>query len=75
MDIITDAMDLDKLWEIVRDSCERPGMLLSMWSQRVGHDLMTGQQQQFYELHPLFIYQLKDIWGYCDESRNEYQDF
>ena len=35
---ITNAMDMNlgKLWEMVRD--RRPGMLLSMGSQRAGHD-------------------------------------
>ena len=38
LDAITNAMDMNlgKLWEMVRD--RRPGMLLSMGSQRVGHD-------------------------------------
>ena len=49
LDSITDSMDMNlgKLWEIVTD---RPGMLQSMGSQRVGHNLTTGQQQiyQYY---------------------------
>ena len=46
LDSITDSMDmnLSKLWEIVKD--RKPGMLLSMGLQRVGHDLVTEQQQQ-----------------------------
>ena len=42
---ITDALDMNlgKLQEIVRT--ERPGMLQSMESQRVGHDCVTEQQQ------------------------------
>ena len=34
-------MSLSKLQEIVKDC-----MLRSMWSQRVGHDLMTEEQQR-----------------------------
>ena len=37
-------MNLSKLWEQWRT--EEPGMLQSMGSQRVGHDLVTEQQQQ-----------------------------
>ena len=42
---ITNAMDMNlgKLPEIVR--IERPGVLQSMGSQRVGHDRVTEQQQ------------------------------
>ena len=42
---ITNAMDMNlgKLPEIVR--IERPGVLQSMGSQRVGHDWATEQQQ------------------------------
>ena len=37
-DGITDSMDmgLSQLWEMVKD--RKPGMLQSMWLQRVGHD-------------------------------------
>ena len=46
LDDITDSMDmkLSKLWEMVED--RESGMLQSVWSQRVGHDLATEQQQQ-----------------------------
>ena len=42
--LITDSMDmcLSKLWEIVKDG--KPGMLQSVGSQRVGHDLVTEQK-------------------------------
>ena len=45
LDSIIDAMNMNlgKLQEIVRT--ERPGMLQSMESQRVGHDCVTEQQQ------------------------------
>ena len=35
LDSITDSMSLSKLWELVMD---RPGLLQSMGSRRVGHD-------------------------------------
>ena len=46
LDDITDSMDmkLSRLWEMVED--RESGMLQSVWSQRVGHDLATEQQQQ-----------------------------
>ena len=45
LDGITDSMDmsLSKLREIVKE--EKPGGLQSMGSQRVRHDLATGQRQ------------------------------
>ena len=45
LDSITDLIfdkSLSKLWEIVKD--RDPGMLQSMGSQRVGHDLATEQR-------------------------------
>ena len=46
LDAITDSMNmsLSKLREIVKD--RGAGILQSMGSQRVGHDLVTGQQQR-----------------------------
>ena len=43
LDSITDSMDinLSKLWEIVKDRVA--------WLQRVGHDLVTKQQQDIVE--------------------------
>ena len=40
-----DSVDvsLSKLWEIVKDG--KPGVLQSMGSQSIGHDLETEQQQ------------------------------
>jgi len=38
-------MNLSKLWEIVKD--KELGLLQSMESQRVGHDLATEQQKSF----------------------------
>ena len=45
LDGITDSVDvnLGKPWETVRDR-ERPSVLQSMGSQRLGHDLATEQQ-------------------------------
>ena len=47
LDGITDALDMNlgKLQEMVRD--RRSGMLQSMGSQRVGHEWVTEQQQQY----------------------------
>ena len=45
LDSIIDSMDmnLSQLWETVET--EEPGVLWSIRSQRVGHDLVTKQQQ------------------------------
>jgi len=45
-DSITNSMDmtLSKVWEVAEN--EEPGMLQSMGSQRVRHNLATEQQQQ-----------------------------
>ena len=45
---ITDSMDmnLSKLQEIQEDRTGEPGVLQSMGSQRVGHDLASEQQLQ-----------------------------
>ena len=45
---ITDSLDmsLSKLWEIVKE--QKPGMLQSMGSQRVGHNLVAKQQHVVY---------------------------
>ena len=45
LDIITDSMDmnLSKLWEIVE--ARGPGVLQSMRTQKVTHDIVTEQQQ------------------------------
>ena len=40
-------MSLSKLWEILKD--REPGVLQSVGSQRVGHDLVTEQQKLFWE--------------------------
>ena len=46
LDGITTSVDmnLSKLWEIVKEG--EPGVLWLMGSQRVGHDLVTEQQQK-----------------------------
>ena len=46
LDSITHSLDmnLSKLLEMVKQ--RKPGMLQSMRSRRVGHDLATEQQQQ-----------------------------
>ena len=42
--IYSKNMNLSKSWEILRDSTGEPGVLQSMGSQRVGHDLATEQR-------------------------------
>ena len=59
LDYITDSMDmsLSKLWGIVKD--RKPGMLQSMGSQRVGHDLASKQQMIQKRSSPCFPPSLK----------------
>ena len=47
VDGITDSMDSMEFEQTPGDSeGHKPRVLQSMWSQRVGHDLVTEQQQQ-----------------------------
>ena len=59
LDDITDSvnMNLGKLWEMVRAG--KPSELQSMGSRRVGHDLVTEQQEMSLEL------QLQWLLRYC----------
>ena len=51
LDSITDSVDmsLSKLWEIVKDM--EAGVLQSMGSQRVGHNIATERQRQLDVVH------------------------
>ena len=53
LDGITDSMNmnLSKLWET-----GEPGVLQSMGSQRVGHDLVTEQQQNLMYLKHTYVH-------------------
>ena len=52
LDGITDSVDMNlhKLQEIVKD--REPGVLQSMGSQRIRHDLVTERRQHGRELFP-----------------------
>ena len=80
LDGITDAMDMNlgKLQEMVRGGIGRPGMLQSMGLQRVGHDRVTEQQQQYrfetsltLEQHLLLFPQLETTSG--NSGANQYE--
>ena len=80
LDGITDAMgmNLGKLQEMVRGGIGRPGMLQSMGLQRVGHDRVTEQQQQYrfetsltLEQHLLLFPQLETTSG--NSGANQYE--
>ena len=55
LDDITNSMDmsLSKLWELVMD--RKSGVLQSMGSQRVGHNLVTEQQHLIWSIFKLRI--------------------
>lgn len=60
MDGITDSMDmvLGKLREM--RGTRKPGMLLTTWSQRAGHNLVIEQQQQKAILWERIIFSVND---------------
>ena len=76
LNYITDSMDmsLSKLWEIVK--IEKPGVLQSMGSQSVGHNLVTEQQIKTtmrYHLKLVRMAVLKNVtnnkcWRGCGEK-------
>ena len=61
LDGITDSMDmsLSKLQEIVK--ARKPGILQSMGSQRVGHDLAAEQQQQQQQQQQQLVIYREDV--------------
>ena len=68
LDGMTDStdMNLGRLQEMVRDST---GVLLSMGSQRIGHDLVTEQWQQLScTLHILEHFEFKDLGNFSDSN-------
>ena len=62
-------MSLSKLWQIVKDSEGKPGVLQSTGSQRVGHDLATERQQctyeKYYILHTHYSVQVSSVAQSC----------
>ena len=66
LDGITNSMDmsLSKLWEIAKDG--KPGMLQSVGSQRVRHDLVIEQQHQFPAYPPLLQLSFSSLYFFSD---------